>query len=91
MVYSCSKKKKKKKKKSMLWDSMNSWKAFSASCWLKVFSLQKAVKMLEEVVVGGQVNVADKAKLRSLIHSTFEGLVVQHTVVCSRREELGPF
>ena len=71
----------------MFWDSMNSWKAFFASCWLKVFSLQKAVKTLEEAVVGGQVNVADEAKLRSLIHSTFEVLIVQHTVVCSRVAE----
>ena len=31
---------------------MNSWKAFSASCWfMEAFSLQKVVKMLEEVVV----------------------------------------
>ena len=25
----------------------------------------------------GQVNMVDEAKLRSLIHSTFEGLIVQ--------------
>ena len=31
---------------------------------VEAFPLQKAVKMLEEVVVG-QVNVADEAKLRS--------------------------
>ena len=31
---------------------MNSWKSFSASCWLwKCFSLQKIIKMLEEIVV----------------------------------------
>ena len=37
----------------MLGDSINSRKAFSASCRLwKLFSLQKVVKMLEEVVVG---------------------------------------
>ena len=36
-------------------DSANSWKAFSASCWLwKHYSLQEVVKMLEEVVVGWQ-------------------------------------
>ena len=39
----------------MLWDLTNSWKAFSTSCWFwKHFSLQKVVKMLEEVVVGWQ-------------------------------------
>ena len=38
----------------MLQDSMNSWKAFSAFCWLWKFSLRKVVKMLEEVVVGWQ-------------------------------------
>ena len=32
--------------------------------------------MLEEVVVDWQENVADKAKLRCLIHSAFEALVV---------------
>ena len=91
LVYPCSKKKTQQQQKPMLWDSMNSWKTFSASCWLKVFSLQKVVKMLEEVVVGGQVNMADEAKLHSLIHSTFEVLVVQHAAVYSCREELGPF
>ena len=36
-------------------DSSNSWKSFSASCWLwKHYSLQEVVKMLEEVVVGWQ-------------------------------------
>ena len=44
---------------------------------VEVFSLQKVVKMLEEaVVVRGQVNMADEAKLCSPIHSTFEALVV---------------
>ena len=59
---------------------MNSWKAFSASCWfVKASSLQKVVEMLKEVVVGlarGQVNVVDEAKLHSTIDSTFEALVV---------------
>ena len=37
----------------MPWDSMNSWKAFSASCHLwKHFPCKKNVEMLEEVVVG---------------------------------------
>ena len=49
-MYSCSKKK--KKKKSMLWNLVNSWKAFSMSCWLwKHFTCKKVVKMLEEMVV----------------------------------------
>ena len=42
-------------------------------------SLQKVVEMLEEVVVGlvrGPVNMADEAKLCSMICSTSEGLVV---------------
>ena len=40
----------------------------------EAFSLQKVVKMLEEVVVlvRGQINTADEAKLCSPIHSTFE-------------------
>ena len=42
-----------------------------------MFSLQKVVKILEEaVVLRGQVNMADEAKLCSPIHSTFEVLVV---------------
>ena len=35
--------------------------------------------------------MADEAKLRSPIHSTFETLVVQHVVRHCRGEELGPF
>ena len=39
--------------KSVLWDSANSRKAFSASWWLrKHFSLQNLVQMLQEVAVG---------------------------------------
>ena len=42
----------------MPWNSVNSWKTFSTSCGifyiLKVFSLQKVVEMLEEMVVGWQ-------------------------------------
>ena len=37
---------------------------------VEAFSLQKAVKMLEEVVVG-QVNVTDEAELHRPIHSIF--------------------
>ena len=41
--------------KSMLLDSMNSWKASSAFCWVaEALSLQKVVKTLEEVVAGWQ-------------------------------------
>ena len=38
----------------MLWDSVKSWKAFSAFCWClwKHFPSKKVLKMLEEVVVG---------------------------------------
>jgi len=36
----------------MLQDSANSWKAFSASCWLwKHFSLQIVVEMIEVVPI----------------------------------------
>ena len=64
----------------MLHDSMIAWKAFPVSNWLwKHFSLQKVVLMLERngrQLARGQVNMADEAKLRSPIHSTFEPLVV---------------
>ena len=45
---------------------------------VEAFSLQKVVKILEEVVVfgEGQVNIVDETKLFSLIFSTFEALVV---------------
>ena len=46
---------------------------------VEVFSMQKVVEMLEEVTIWlarGQVNMADEAKLRSPIRSTFEALVV---------------
>ena len=37
----------------MPWDSMNSWKAFSATALVEeAFSLQKVFRMLEDVVVG---------------------------------------
>ena len=59
---------------------------------MEVFSLQKVVKILEEaVVLRGQVNMADEAKLCSPIHSTFEVLVVQHVVEHCHGEESGPF
>ena len=46
-AYSCS-------IKSVLQDLMNSWKAFSASCWVGKHFPCKVVKMLEEVVIRWQ-------------------------------------
>ena len=46
---------------------------------VEVFSLQKVFKMLEEVVswlARDKVNVANEAKLCSLIHSAFEVFIV---------------
>ena len=62
----------------MLGDSINSRKAFSASCWLwKLFSLQKVVKMLEEVVVGER---STECGGWGPIYSISEVLVVQRAV-----------
>ena len=61
---------------------------------VEAFSLQKVVRMLEEVVVGWQ-EVRYIWQMRqnfdSLIHSIFEVLVVRWAVRHCRREELGPF
>ena len=57
---------------------------------MEAFSLQKVVKMLEEVVVG-QVNIVDEAKFCSLMCSTFEALVVGSAVGHCRGAELGLF
>ena len=44
---------------------------------MEAFSLQKVVKILDSSpLLKGQVDIADEAKLLSLIHSTFEVLVV---------------
>ena len=63
--------------------------------WLvvKMFSLQKVVKRLEEVVAVGKRSgeMADEAKLCRAVHSTFEVLVVQRAVGHCHGEELGPF
>ena len=71
---------------------MNSWKAFSASCWLwKSFPCKKWSRCLKKLwLVRGQVNTADEAKLGNPILSTFETLVVWLAVghCCG---ELGPF
>ena len=58
---------------------------------VEAFSLPKVVNMVEEVMVRGQVNVEEEAKLYSPIHSTFEELDVRHVVRCCLGEELGPF
>ena len=57
---------------------------------VEAFSLPKVVNMFEEVMVRGQVNVEEEAKLYSLILSTFEELDVRH-VVGRCLGELGPF
>ena len=92
-VYSCSKKK--KKLLSVLQDLTNSWKSFSASCWSGHGSIFP-VKFCQDAwssgwLARGQVNMADEAKLRSPIHSTFEALVVWHVVDYCCGEELGIF
>ena len=61
---------------------------------VEAFSLQKVFKLLEVAVVGrnrgrGQVNTADEARLCSLLHSTFEVLVVWRAGCCPG-EESGP-
>ena len=76
----------------MLWDLMNSQhflhpagcgSVFPAkSCWDAWRSGSQLAR--------GQVNMADKAKLHSPIHSTSEALVVWHAIVHYLRE-LGPF
>ena len=49
---------------------------------VEAFSLQKVVKILEEVVVGWrQANMADEAKVHSPICSIFKALVMQPCVV----------
>ena len=58
---------------------------------VEAFSLPKVVNMFEEVMVRGQVNVEEEAKLYSPILSTFEELDVRHVVRRCLGEELGPF
>ena len=63
---------------------------------VEVFSLQKVVKMLEEVVVslqGVRWNMADEAKLCSPVLSTFAACTAFGCTLCSRHchGELGPF
>ena len=70
---------------------MNSWKAFSASCWLWMHFPAKIVKMLEEVVVGWREFrwIWRKRQECGPICSTFEALVVLRAVTVGWRE-LGP-
>ena len=59
---------------------------------VEVFSLQKVVWMLEEVIVGeSSVNTVVEAKLCSPVCSTLEAWAVQGTVGRCHGEELGPF
>ena len=58
------------------------------------FSLPKVADMYwqgSSQLARGQVNIADEAKLRSLIRSTFEALVVQHGFGHCCGAELDPF
>ena len=65
----------------MPWDSTNSWKAFSVSCWLwKWFPCKKLSICWKKWLARGQVNMADEAKLHRPICSTFEALVVRRVV-----------
>ena len=64
----------------MLQDSMDSWKAFSAFCWLqKCFPCKKLLRCLKSGSrsARGQVTLEDEAKHHSPMCSTFEVLVVQ--------------
>ena len=72
--------------KSVLQLLMNSWKAFSASCWLwKCFPCKMLLICLKNSrLVRGQVNMGDEAKLHRPIPSTSEALVVWHV-------RIGPF
>ena len=55
---------------------------------MEAFSLQKVVNMFEEVMVRGQVNVGEEAKLYRPTHSAFEELDVRHVVGHCYGEEL---
>ena len=73
---------------------MNSWKAFSASCWLwKNFACRKLLRCLKSgsQLVRDQVNMADEAKLCSPTRSPFAvsavwqvaGVTTQKNSACS--------
>ena len=75
----------------MLQDSTNTWKAFSASCWLwKHFPCKQLLRSGSQLA-RGQVNMVEKAKLHGPIYSTFEALVVRYVVGHCHGEELGSF
>ena len=57
---------------------------------VEAFSLQKVVNMFEEVMVRGQVNVGEEAKLYRPTHSVFEELDVRHVVGHCLGKESGP-
>ena len=57
---------------------------------VEAFSLQKVVNMFEEVMVRGQVNVGEEAKLYRPTHSAFEELDVRHVVGHCLGKESGP-
>ena len=61
----------------MPWDLANSERMLCLLLVVEAFSLQKVVKMLEEVVVSwGKLRWIWWLKLRSPIHSVFEALIV---------------
>ena len=79
----------------MLWDSANSWKAFSASCWLwKCFPCKKSCQDAWKrggSLARGQVNMVDKAKLRSPVRSTFKYSIGCATCSQVLSGRIGPF
>ena len=77
----------------MLWGSTNSWKAFSASCWLwKHFPAKNWLRCLKKCQSAGErsADYGDETQLCSSIHSTSEALVGQCAAGCCHRER-GPF
>ena len=73
---------------------MNSWKAFSASCWLWKHFPAKSCRdtwRSGSQLARGQVNMADEARLRSPIRPAFKTFIVQRAVGRCCGEELGSF
>ena len=67
----------------MLKDSVNSWKAFPATCWTCFPCKKQLLRCLSKwysQLVKSQVNMADEAKLHSPIHSTLEAVFVRCAV-----------
>ena len=75
---------------------MDSWKAFSSSCWLwKCFPCKSCWDTWRSGsgLVGEYdwwLNMTDEAKLCSPIHPMFKALVVWCAIKCCHGEELGP-